>query len=135
MEEFRQPYKDSRDRTPDVEEACREYIEEYLQQEGKVGYIIGPAKYKITKGNPYVLGIAILDPQEDTPSDLRFFTAPMEKLQFAIRPDDLIAIKTDTVKISNEGRNYSFEIQEDISNRIPNIQGRFSFDDMSLDLE
>jgi hypothetical protein len=59
----------------------------------------------------------------------------MEKMQFAIREDDLLTIKNENVEVTSEGRNYNFEIQEDIDNNIPTIHGRFSFDHMILDLQ
>jgi hypothetical protein len=69
---YTEPYKDPHDHTPDIEKACREHIEEHLQQEGVSGYIVGPAKFARKDGFPYVLGVAVLDPQEDVPNQLRF---------------------------------------------------------------
>jgi hypothetical protein len=133
--EYSSPYKDPVDRTPEAEAVCKKQIEEYLQREGIKGYVLGPTKYGVKEEKPFILGLAILDPQKDHPEDLRFFVTPMEKLQFRPQEEDLTPIVGNEINIEGKERRYRFEIKDTPNQKIPTIRGSFSFDEMELNLE
>jgi hypothetical protein len=134
---YRDPYKDSLDRTEEVERTFKQHLKESLLEEGAMGYVVGPTKFAKKNGKAFILGVAILDPQKEHPEDLRFFITPMEKLQIKPLKDDLIPIQKENIMIRGEHRNYRFEINHPEDERIPAIiKGTFSYDDVILlDLE
>jgi len=137
LEKYREPYKDSVDRTETAKQECAKHIKEYLSEKGQAGYILGPTKLASIEGKTIMLGLAILDPQKGHPEELRFFVTPIRKLNFIPLKEDLIQIKDKEVEVEGDNRKYEFTITHDKDEIIPSIiKGTFSYGDiMLLDLD
>jgi len=132
---YREPYKDSYDHTPKVEENARNNIANYLQKEGSMGYHIGPTVFARKNSMAFVIGVAVLDPSQEHPKDLRFFVNSMEALSFVAKEEDLKQVGSHDIEIKEAGeRVYIFEIKANDENKLPEIEGSFDFDNDIINL-
>lgn len=130
---YKTPYKDPVDRTEKAELEGTEQIEEHLLEQGIRGYVLVPAKYHVVSSKAFIMGLAILDPHNENPEEIRFFLTPMEKLQFRPLKKDLIDIADEKVKINSVGdREWEFEINLNEYETLPDVvRGDLSYGDIT----